>query len=83
MYLQVCTRDELSASVDLKTACTALVDTHEDNLARAALDNKGAEWCSATIRGCDMEKQKEALASKHKTKSEKAPFRHLAEWKLP
>ncbi|KAL3926884.1 MAG: hypothetical protein SGPRY_003088 [Prymnesium sp.] len=69
----VCSRDEITASKDLATACTALVESHEDALPRAIIDGSGWEWCEKEVEGCDELAVKEALRSKQKLKSEKPP----------
>ena len=55
---QVCTRDELTASKELREVCATFVDEHEDALPRAAIDGAGAgdaidwSWCRKTVPGC-------------------------------
>ena len=70
---RVCSRDELSSTVGLKTACGEVVEEHEDGLPRAVLDGKGADWCFSSLPGCTDDVAAQAGGEGRKLKSEKVP----------
>ena len=71
----LCSRDALTSSAELRTACTRFVEAHEDELPRAVLDEQSAlPFCEASVPGCNGETAEKAIKAHAKQpKSEAAP----------
>ena len=71
----LCSRDAMTSSAELRTACTRFVEAHEEELPRAVLDEQSAlPFCEASVPGCDGETAERAIKAHAKQpKSEAAP----------
>lgn len=73
---QLCSRDVMNVSPEMKTTCLQFMEAHEDNLPRALLDEKQVDpFCANHVPGCEGKAAEDAL-SQHavkKARSEKPP----------
>ena len=72
----LCSRDTMTATPALQSACSRFVEANEDDLPRMLLDEKPLDpFCASRVAGCEGPAVKEALEAHQRkaAKSEKAP----------